>query len=308
MADELTWMADLRRQQLIGLLGDRPHRDRPTRVLERRIQTYDRYLEETLLLDLNGIEAVPATLLIPRNVARPRVVLYNHSHGGRYKVGRMELTESPSYMQAKSWGQELVDAGCAVLAIDHWAFGQRSTRDELTIFKHMLWHGQLLWGMMLYDSQRALDFLQTRSDLDTAHIITLGMSMGGTHAIWLSALEERISLCIDLCGSADFQTLVDRNALHHHNVYYYVPGLLKEWTMADVQGLIAPRKRLCLVGSNDPLTAGSEKVYLGVREIYQRWNAVDRIAYHALECGHEETAEMRALVMEGIRAEVYGGV
>ena len=34
------------------------------------------------------------------------------------------------------------------------------------MFKAMLWQGQVLWGMMVYDSLRALDFLVQRPDVD----------------------------------------------------------------------------------------------------------------------------------------------
>ncbi len=48
-----------------------------------------------------------------------------------------------------------------------------------------------MWGLMVYDSIKAIDYLQTRDDIDPRRIATLGMSMGSTMAWWLAALDER---------------------------------------------------------------------------------------------------------------------
>ena len=81
-------------------------------------------------------------------------------------------------------------AGYAALCIDTWAFGERRGRSEGHIFKHMLWHGQVMWGMMVYDNLRALDYLVAREDVDETRTATLGISMGSTMAWWTAALDE----------------------------------------------------------------------------------------------------------------------
>jgi len=94
------------------------------------------------------------------------------------------------------------------------------------MFKAMLWQGRVLWGMMVYDSLRALDWLAQRPDVDTSRIGTVGMSMGSTMAWYLGALDERIKVTVDICCLTDFDTLLAKKGLGGHGVYYYVPGLL----------------------------------------------------------------------------------
>ena len=65
-----------------------------------------------------------------------------------------------------------------------------------------------MWGMMVYDSIRALDYLETRPDIDAGRIGTLGLSMGSTMAWWLAALDERVKVCVDLCCLTDFEALM----------------------------------------------------------------------------------------------------
>ena len=53
---------------------------------------------------------------------------------------------------------------------------------ESEVFMEMLWKDQVLWGMMVYDSLRAVDYPTDCPDVDAARIGTLGISMGSTMA------------------------------------------------------------------------------------------------------------------------------
>ncbi len=102
-------------------------------------------------------------------------------------------------------------------------FGERSHATEADTFKAMLWQGQVLWGMMVYDSLRALDFLTARPDVDPQRVGTLGMSMGSTMAWWLAALDTRLKVTVDINCLTDFQALLAENGLSRHGLYYFVP-------------------------------------------------------------------------------------
>ena len=78
--------------------------------------------------------------------------------------------------------------------------------------------------------------------------------MGSTMAWWLGALDERMKVTVDICCLTDFNTLLAKKALSAHGVYYYVPGLLKHFTTAQINALIAPRAHLGLAGLQDKLT------------------------------------------------------
>jgi hypothetical protein len=81
-----------RRRELWGLLGDLPwtHRPGPAKLVSK--EDHDSYTLERLVLDLNGIEPVPAILLIPKK-REPRApgLLYIHWHGGMYDLGKEQL-------------------------------------------------------------------------------------------------------------------------------------------------------------------------------------------------------------------------
>ena len=93
-------------------------------------------------------------------------MLFNHSHGGGYKIGKQEFVDGRSYLQPVPY--QGADRSRIRRARDHWVFGERSHTTEPDMFKEMLWKGQVLWGMMVYDSLRAMDFLVQRPDVDPA--------------------------------------------------------------------------------------------------------------------------------------------
>ncbi|MDN3690252.1 dienelactone hydrolase family protein [Cyclobacterium jeungdonense] len=222
---------ELQRKHLYRLLGKLPERDRPIGVEVIATEERDGVIIQKLLLDINGLELVPAYFSIPKNATgKLPVVLFNHSHFGQYEVGKNEFVMGRKEMQTPPYAVALAKEGYAGLCLDSWGFGERSGRAELDIFKEMLWKGQVLFGMMVYDNLRALDYLVSRDDIDEDRIATLGMSMGSTMAWWLAALDERIKVCVDLNCLTDFHTLMEQGDLRLHGIYYYVPDLLTHFS------------------------------------------------------------------------------
>jgi dienelactone hydrolase len=286
------------RNQLHELLGDMPGMQGPVEARALSTTEHESYYIERLELDLNGIEAVPAYFIRPKkSEGKPfPVILFNHSHGGIYEVGKDELLRDKGYLQLPNYAEFLTSLGYAVLSFDAWGFGERFTRSESEIFKQMLWNGQVMWGMMVYDSMRAIDYLVAREDVDSERIGTLGISMGGTMAWWLAALDVRIGFCVDLCSLADYDALIEARKLDLHGIYYYVPSLLKYFTVGQINGLISPRPHLTMAGEWDPLVpfAGLEKINRETEKAYAADAATDAWRLFVDNSGHEETPLMRA--------------
>lgn len=281
---------------LYELLGELPHRDRPPSGILISRQKRENYILEKLVLNLNGFEPVPAFFVKPlHDNDRFPVVLYNHAHFRDYLMGKDEFLLGRFEMQKPPWAQELIKLGYAALCFDAWGFGERSGRTESEIFKDMLWRGQVMWGMMVYDSIRALDYLESREDVDIHRIATMGMSMGSTMAWWLAALDVRIRACVDICCMTDFQSLIETKGLDLHGVYYYVPRLTKLFTTAQINSLISPRPHLCLAGRQDPLTPvqGLEKIDGILKSVYEQDRAPEAWRMSIYDSGHVETAGMR---------------
>ena len=295
-----------RRKELWALLGDLPwnHKPGPPRLVSK--EKREGYTLERLALDLNGIEPVPAVLLVPdRRQPKAPGLLYIHWHGGMYDLGKEQLLkgarENPPYAPV------CVERGIVALAIDSWCFGERRHADagrtgEEDAFKLMLWRGQVLFGMMMFDEVRALDYLASRSEVDPARLGVTGMSMGATKAWWLAALDPRVRLCADICCLTDFDELIRRDNLKGHGIYYYVPSLLKHFDTAGINELIVPRPRLSVNGRRDDLTppAGVEKVRDRLMPLYARHGREQDCRIELFDCAHVELPEMRRLILEWI--------
>jgi dienelactone hydrolase len=291
---------DSQRAALWSLLGDLPPRDHPISATTVATDHNPAYHLERLVFDLNGIEPVPALYVRPHEVTGPLpVVLYTHAHGGDYGLGKTELTRGRDALQSPPYAELLTSLGYAALCIDHWAFGERRGRTEAEIARQMLWDGRVMWGMMVYDSLRALDWLASHPDHDPARIAAIGISMGSTMSWWLAALDERVACCIDLCCLTDFDALVETGGVSGHGEYYYVPGLRKHTTAAAINALIAPRPHLGLAGIHDRLTpaAGLDRIDRELTAAYAAAGAPEAWRLSRHHCGHLETAAMRAEVI-----------
>jgi hypothetical protein len=128
------------------LLGDLPwqYRASPPKLI--KTEKHDGYTLERLVLDLNGIEPVPALLLIPDKRESPAPgLLYIHWHGGMYGLGKEQLLLGVDVQSA--YAPVCVEKGLVTLAIDSWCFGERKKENvgqtgEEDAFKLMLWRSK----------------------------------------------------------------------------------------------------------------------------------------------------------------------
>lgn len=296
-----------RREELYELLGKLPPRGRS--VSATLVSSEDRgtYILEKLVLDLNGIQAAPAYFAKPKGGSgRLPTVLFNHSHGGDYQIGKSEFIAGRSYLSSPPYAEFLTSLGYNALCFDAWVFGERATRSEGNVFKDMLWRGQVLWGMMVYDALKAVDYLVSRPDVDVDRLATVGMSMGSSMAQWVGALDPRLKVVVDICSLTDWHTLSELDALEEHSVYYYVPDLLSHFTAAQMNALIAPRAHLSLAGNQDGPTpvAGLEKIDRELRKVYAAAGRPENWKLQRYDGGHVETPVMREDVRKWLAAKL----
>jgi len=302
--DEFAAFQAQRRKELWSLLGDLPWEHRPSPPKLVSTEQHDGYTLERLVLDLNGLEPVPALLLIPEKRQTPAPgLLFIHWHAGMYDLGKEQLLRGVDVQPA--YAPVCAEKGLVTLAIDSWCFGERKHEanghtGEEDAFKLMLWKGQVLYGMMMFDEFRALDYLASRPEVDPRRLGVMGMSMGATKAWWLAALDLRVSLCLDVCCLTDYEELIKANGLKEHGIYYYVPSLLKHFDTAQINELIVPRPRLSVNGRRDALTppAGVERIRDHLLPLYQEHGKREDCRIELFDCAHQELPEMRRLLLE----------
>jgi hypothetical protein len=84
-----------------------------------------------------------------------------------------------------------------------------------TVSQHEIYEeGRLLMGERLWDLIRCVDYLESMPDVDRSRIGCAGLSLGGEMAMWLGAMDERLSATV----SAGFLTTMDHMEQNHWHV------------------------------------------------------------------------------------------
>ncbi|MBI2458598.1 MAG: dienelactone hydrolase family protein [candidate division NC10 bacterium] len=288
-------MADKFRQTLVRLLGRTPARAAlQPKVLER--VALSGFVREKVSYMVEPGQRVSAYLFLPAGEGRHPAVLCLHQHNREYHLGKSEpagLSGNPEQFYAL----ELTKRGYVTLAPDALCFEERQhptlraqdyERFEAT---KRLTEGSCLQAKMLWDLQRALDYLTTRREVDRRRIGCLGHSLGGQEALFLGAVDRRIAVGVSNCGFSSYRAIFDAAILH--NFAAYVPGLLRYGDLDRVLGLVAPRPFLVLAGSVDPLypLEGVQATMRGARRVYTR--VKDRLRLDVFPASHGFPQPMR---------------
>jgi dienelactone hydrolase len=247
---------------------------------------------------------MPLYLLIPKDSKPPYpVVIAFHGHGygvkdivGLWENGEERYTPDGYH---KDFGIELCRRGFAVAAPEISCFGERqtdfnhlntdigapvpSTCDHTAKLAFHL--GGSVIGLRVFDAKRLVDYLETRQDLDTDQLGAMGISGGGMHTFFSTALDERIKACVI---SGYYSTFRDSILAMSHCTCNFVPGLYRFGEMYDLIGLIAPRPVLIEAGSHDsifPIEAVKDSVHRA-RQIYTLFNAQNQLETDFFEGRH----------------------
>lgn len=250
-------------------------------------------LVERFRFDNGAGAAVYGALVLPPSLRAPApAILYHHMHGHKYEVGKAELFQN-WLIEGVTPGAALAQAGFVVLAIDSYCFGERAAHGpageaergpetEQALFKHFLWRGSTLWGMIIRDDQLALNVLVARPEVDPARVGVTGMSMGGSRTTWLCALDDRPKALVPVAQMTRYADFAATGRYNLHGIYYYVPGMLKSGIdMEHLVALAAPRPQLVLIGDSDPLSPieGVRAVESFARNVYAEAGADDALTF-----------------------------
>ena len=305
------------RARLGSLLGEMPPLFTPQATITSR-EVRDGYTLERLQFENGAGATVYGYLLLPDGVKeRAPAVLYHHLHGGQYALGKEGLFDAARIGFAP--GAPLVRAGYVVLAIDAYGFNQRETQGpagerergvatEQALFKHFVWRGQTLWGMMVRDDLLALNYLASRPEVDAGRIAATGMSLGGSRTTWLGALDERLKIVVPIAQMTRYADFAATGNYNLHSIYYYVPGFLKTGLEMEIlTSLVAPRTQMILIGDEDPLSpiVGVRKIVDFTQQVYALYGASEQFQptiYAGI--GHQFTQEMFAALLNCLKTHL----
>ena len=302
--DIQAWQVELR-QQVAALLGCAPGADArvPLNVntLWRRQHTLGSI--EKLVFTSEADVDVPAYLCLPANATSPYtcfICLQGHTTGMHNSIGVESADETtPLPVDGdRDFALGCLARGMAALCIEQRALGQRQETIQFQPMDYLchqaamnaLLLGRTLLGERVYDMDRAIDYLATRSDIDMARLGVMGNSGGGTTSLFAAALLPRIRMAMPSCCFSTFQASIQSM---FHCVCNYVPGLLALADMGDIAGLIAPKPLILVSGDEDGIfpIVGARTEFARVKQIYAAADAPDNCHHLVCHGGHRFYAE-----------------
>ncbi len=166
--------------------------------------------------------------------------------------------------------------------------------------------GWTIESIDLWQLVRALDYLVSIEFVDTKRIGVYGISLGGQHALWLSALDQRISLVVCSAYFCDrFAWLFKRNTpspssppgnrmmeiVWPIDAVEYMDAMAVVLNDLNLIALIQPRFLGIESGKRDPRHKAAEAEFVKVRKLYRHVGYPSRIAFMAFDGGHEISVE-----------------
>lgn len=301
IAEAEVWQRALR-AKLIELVGGFPQEtcDLEAEVLE----TYEfpTYFRATVQFKSRPHMAIYGYLLTPKHLKgsapNPAILcLAGHGRGvddivGIEEDGKMR-SEYGGYQN--DFALQCVAQGYTVLAIEQFGFGHR--RDSVARERGggnsscqpsagaALLLGQTMVGWRVYDAMRAIDYLETRPEIDISRLGVMGISGGGTTTFFTAAIDTRVKAGV---VSGYFNTFRDSILSLSHCIDNYIPNVLQYAEMYDIAGLIAPRALFVESGTEDtifPIEATRFAVN-EARAIFKCFDADDKLGLEVFEAGH----------------------
>ncbi len=128
-------------------------------------------------------------------------------------------------------------------------------------------------GERIWDVQRAVDYLATRTDADMNHLLITGMSMGGEISTIGGALDPRISMVLPAGFSPDMGVVLTHG---NHPCWRWQYADIREYLdVSDWEALVSPRPFLVEVGKVDPTYSSRNPPFSADKQVARR----ARVAY-----------------------------
>lgn len=149
-------------------------------------------------------------------------------------------------------------------------------------------------GMEVWNAIRALDYLETRTEVDRSRAGITGRSGGGAISWFAAAVDERFQVSAPVHGTWSVGPHVAGDVVKENcDCIYYWNTYQMDLPLAGA--LIAPRPLMIVNASKDGAfpPAGYEPVHECLKPVYEWYGAREKLAEFAQETGHSDTPAYR---------------
>ena len=274
----------------------------------------DGYRVENVMFQSRPNFWVTGNLYIPTNGAGPFPGVI--SPCGHYPMSRMEPEYQAVYIN-------MVKAGFVVLAYDPIGQGERrqywnpqtnqtevassSTYEHSMPGQVLLMMGEDLTHYRIWDGMRAIDYLETRSEVDKSRIACAGHSGGGTLTLFISALDERVKCAVVNEGGTSHRWPMDIRPGSRvgpsdveQNLF---PAAVYGADLCDLHVAIAPRPLMAMIEDYNPRF---DRAAEHIRTRYQQLGVPEKFATEQATDPHAWTPKLRIAATDWLSRWTYG--
>ena len=219
-------------------------------------------------------------------------ILVPHGHWSRGRLQNGKRASSPGHVSVPGRCINLARQGYVAFSYDMIGYGDTrqlshsfAAGDSLA----QLWNINLL-GLQLWDSMRALEFLQSLPEVNPYKMGITGASGGATQTFLLDAVVD--SGTIDVSAPVNQISAVMQGGDLCENA----PGLRLNTFNVEIAGLFAPRPQLMVSDTHDWTQNTPWMEYPMMRSIYQLYHASGKLKYAYFDYYHNYNQPVRELV------------
>jgi dienelactone hydrolase len=286
------------RKQLFEMLGldPRPPKTDLKATVTGQLENPEFTVEKLHFQSMPGLY-VTANLYVPRKLDKPApAILYVCGHSVM-KTNGVSYGNKVAYQHHGIW---FARNGYVCLVIDTVEAGEIEGRHHGTYRDGMWW-----WNSRGYSSAaaeawnciRALDYLETRPEVDKTRFGVTGRSGGGAYSWWIAALDERIKVACPVAGITDLENYMVDGAVEGHCDCMFMVNTYR-WDFPQVAALVAPRPLLICNSDKDTIFPldGVVRLHEKVRRIYDLYGAANNLGLLITEGPHKDTQDLQVPV------------
>jgi dienelactone hydrolase len=303
-ADEaaITLLRERTRAGMVRVMGPLPESVRgigtapPVTVVEKETVSRNGYRRITVQYDADGTGHVAADLYLPDDLKageKRAAIVALHPTGPLGK--RIVAGEGPR--ANRNYADELAQRGYVVLAPDYPSFGDLTDYD----FSKDAYESGTMKGIV--NHMAGVSLLAARAEVDPDRIGTIGHSLGGHNALFLSAFDSRVKATITSCGWTPFADYYGGN-LKGWTSDRYMPRIRDDFGLdparvpfdfPGILALIAPRPLLSISPEKDDNfeVRGVRRVESGTVALWKTLGDPAAVRFDYPACGHDFPPEVR---------------
>jgi dienelactone hydrolase len=153
-------------------------------------------------------------------------------------------------------------------------------------------------GMQLWNSIRALDFLESLADVDPERLAVTGESGGGTQTFLLAAVDERVKYD----APVNMISAIMQGGGQCENA----PGLRFDTFNVEIGAMMAPRPMLMVAASGDWTKNTPREEYPAVRAIYELYGQADHLEMVQIDAPHNYNQASREAMYSFFGKRILG--